>query len=50
MEVVRWDIHIQTVSHDFKINNNHVPFYARMFMQAYPEHAGFFHTRSREAA
>lgn len=29
----------------FKLNNNHRPFYARWFMEAYPEHDGFFRLR-----
>lgn len=45
MEVVRWDIHIQTTGEDFKIDNNHVPFYARMFLKSNPEHSDFFRTR-----
>ena len=45
IEVVRWDIDVQTSAEEFKINNNHIPFYARMFMTAYPEHDGFFRTR-----
>lgn len=28
----------------FKISNNHVAFYSRWFMAAYPEHDGFFRT------
>ena len=32
---------------EFKINNNHVPFYARLFMHRYPEHDGFFRTRNQ---
>lgn len=31
----------------FKINNNYSAFYARAFMKAYPEHAGFFRTREQ---
>lgn len=31
----------------FKINNNHRPFYARRFMKKYPEHDGFFRLRQQ---
>jgi hypothetical protein len=37
---------------EFKLNDHHSPFYARWFMRASPEHAGFFRLRkqtSREA-
>jgi hypothetical protein len=30
---------------EFKLNNNHIPFYARSFMGHYPDHKGFFRTR-----
>lgn len=30
----------------FKINNNHSPYYARMFMWEYPQFAGFFRNRT----
>lgn len=50
MERVRWHSEVITRGDTFKINNNHVPFYARLFMQTYPQHDGFFHTRERKAA
>jgi hypothetical protein len=31
----------------FKINNNHSAFYARWFMESYPEHDGFYRTRAQ---
>jgi len=34
----------------FKINNNHVAWYARRFAEAHPEHADFFRFRERRAA
>lgn len=48
MERVRWHTSIET-NDTFKINNNHSPYYARMFMDDYPQHAGFFHTRKAAA-
>ena len=44
-ERVRWHTEIETKGDSFKINNNHRPFYARMFMNDHPEHDGFFRTR-----
>tara|TARA_R110000868_G_scaffold399537_1_gene673349 strand:- start:320 stop:700 length:381 start_codon:yes stop_codon:yes gene_type:complete len=31
----------------FKINNNYSAFYARRFMEMYPQHDGFFRTRQQ---
>jgi len=31
----------------FKLSNNHAPFYARGFMDRFPEHEGFFHLRKQ---
>lgn len=47
MERVRWEVDINTVgeNHDFKLNNNHTAYYARLFMKAYPEYKDFFRTR-----
>ena len=30
---------------EFKINNNYIPFYARLFLATHPECEGFFQTR-----
>jgi hypothetical protein len=49
VERVRWHSKIETRGSQFKINNNHIPAYAKMFMESYPEHEGFFETRSRNA-
>lgn len=47
---IRWYAQIETKSVDrFKINNNHSPYYARLFEQEFPEHAGFFFTRITRA-
>ena len=40
---VRWESDIKTISTDgLKISNNHFPYYARLFMEDYPDHDGFF--------
>jgi hypothetical protein len=46
-ERIRWET--DTVGEDglstFKVNNNHRPYYARWYMEKFPEHKGFFRTR-----
>ena len=47
---IRWHSDIETNSPDgFKLNNNHVRRYALKFMDDYPEHRGFFRTRTPAA-
>lgn len=48
-ERIRWHSDIETTGDTFKINNNHKAFYARMFMDEYPKHSGFFRTRIQKA-
>ena len=43
-EKIRFDS-IISGNDDFKINNNYVSRYSRMFERDYPEHAGFFRKR-----
>lgn len=45
MHRVRWESAMSTSGDPFKINNNFVPHYARLFHEVYPAHAGFFETR-----
>ena len=54
-ERIRWDMARPEYvkGSEFKLNNNHIPFYARRFMRCYPEHDGFFRIRhqiSREVS
>jgi len=44
---IRWHATVDTDGDEFKLNNNWTALYARMFHDAYPEHAGFFRTRER---
>ena len=45
-EVVRWHRAMETDSEDeFKLNNNHAPYYARMIMKNVPELEDFFYVR-----
>ena len=43
---VRWHMQIDTIGDlDFKLNNNHTSYYARMIMRREPALEGFFRTR-----
>jgi hypothetical protein len=44
-EVIRWHKALETTDEDFKLNNNHAPYYARMIMETIPELNGFFRLR-----
>ena len=47
VERIRWHVNVETQSKDeFKINNNHTAYYARMVMMDYPELKGYFRIRS----
>lgn len=45
VEVVRWNINMETTGTEFRINNNYTAFYARLLMAREPELDGFFQTR-----
>lgn len=48
MHRIRWHVSIETRGESaFKIDNDHVAFYARKWIAAHPERAGFFETRTR---
>ena len=43
---IRWETSIETTGgEDFKISNNCIAYYARLFMAHYPEHKGLFRTK-----
>ena len=45
-ERIRWHQDIETRDDlGFKLNNNHRPYYARLFAAQYPKKSGFFRTR-----
>ena len=49
VERIRWEVNISTVSDDvFKLSNNHTAFYARKFMNEYPEHGDIFRIREQK--
>lgn len=45
VERIRWHTDVETKGDSFKINNNHMAYYARYFHHMYPEHDGFFRIR-----
>lgn len=47
-ELIRWHTGV-AANGEFKINNNYTPHYARMFMNEFPNHTGFFLTRQSKA-
>lgn len=45
-ERLRWETMIESVGDEFKLNNNHRAYYARMYMRDFPKADGFFRTRT----
>jgi hypothetical protein len=39
---IRWETAVVTFGDPFKISNNHIAYYARLFMVKHPQHDGFF--------
>jgi hypothetical protein len=39
---IRWETSIVTTGVDFKISNDHIAFYARLWRVKYPEHGNLF--------
>ena len=47
IERMRWESHVNAQhGHDFKVNNNYAPLYARLFMHHHPQFDGFFRVRA----
>lgn len=42
---IRWETMVETSGDDFKISNDYIAYYARLFMAYNPEHEGFFRTK-----
>lgn len=42
---IRWETSIVTKGDEFKIRNDYIALYSRLFMQDNPEYKGFFRTR-----
>lgn len=39
---IRWEVSIETTGGEFKISNDHIAFYARMWRAKYPQHKDLF--------
>lgn len=48
MHRVRWKTQIETFNEKFKVNNDYVALYARMFMCDFPQFDDFFEIRQRK--
>ena len=44
-ERLRWYTTVEARDDGFKLNNNYTAYYARKFMEDFPQHAGLFQTR-----
>jgi hypothetical protein len=42
---IRWETSIETKGDDFKISNDFIAFYSRLFMHEFPQYQGFFRTK-----
>ena len=42
MNRIRWETNIETTGNEFKISNDFIAYYARLFMADYPEYDGIF--------
>ena len=47
-EIILWPKALSTSGDDFKLNNNHAPFYARLIMSREPELHDFFQLREQK--
>lgn len=42
---IRWETTVETNGGDFKISNDFIAYYSRLFMHMHPEYDGFFRTK-----
>tara|TARA_S200000501_G_C20379233_1_gene549739 strand:+ start:156 stop:449 length:294 start_codon:yes stop_codon:yes gene_type:complete len=42
---LRWDTEVETTGGEFKISNDFIAYYARLFMALNPEYEGFFNVK-----
>jgi hypothetical protein len=42
---IRWEVSIVTTGEDFKISNDYIAFYARLWKAKYPQHKDLFTTK-----
>ncbi len=43
---IRWETSIITKGEDFKISNDFIAYYSRLFMHEFPQYKGFFRTKT----
>jgi hypothetical protein len=48
-ERIRWETSLETSEGDYKLNNNHRPYYARLWLRNNPAFSDFFSTRETTA-
>lgn len=48
-ETIRFNSMLETNGEPFKLNNNHLPFYAKLFMKRYPEYGQVFELREKKS-
>lgn len=46
---IRWETSIETKGDDFKISNDYIAYYSRLFMHDFPQYKGFFRTKQLKA-
>jgi hypothetical protein len=42
---IRWHTDMETTGSEYKISNNNIAYYSRLFMEDYPRFEGFFQTK-----
>ena len=42
---IRWEVYFETTGADFKISNDYIAFYARLWKKRHPEHADLFNIK-----
>lgn len=47
---IRWETMVVTTEGDYKIGNDYIALYARLFMHDYPQYKGFFRTKPMKRA
>ncbi len=43
---IRWEVYVVTTGEEFKISNNHIAFYARLWRETYPQHKSLFNVKN----
>jgi len=43
---IRWEVALKTVGSEYKIPNEHIAYYSRLFMFEHPEYGKFFNTKT----